>query len=38
MSMKEIDSENANKYIEYIPNKATTTAMREKGIDKYANA
>ena len=27
-----------NKYIEHLTNKPTTTSMRQKGIDKYANA
>ena len=27
-----------NKYTEHIPRKSTTASMREKGIDKYANA
>ena len=27
-----------NKYIEHVPSKRTITSMREKGIDKYANA
>ena len=29
---------NINKYIEHIPSKPATTSMREKEIDKYANA
>ena len=28
----------SDKYIELVPSKPTTTIIREKGIDKYANA
>ena len=33
-----INNRYTNKYIELVPSKPTTTSMREKVIDKYANA
>ena len=33
-----INNRYTNKYIELVPSKPTTTSMRVKGIDKYANA
>ena len=38
MKDKSYSDNYTDKCIELVPSKLTTTSMREKGIDKYANA
>ena len=42
LTFRTIDKNYTNNYtdkcIEFVPSKPTTTSMKEKGIDKYANA